>query len=124
VSDAVRAVDAGLLDPALALAHDETLGRDPGVATLLLWRTRPAVGFGLDVKEVAELVPLPPARPAIRAPGWGDAALRATVRQLRANGDIVVRSLAGDRDDEAGFVFDRSVVRAPTGWAVQRRTDA
>ena len=87
-------------------------------------RTRPAVGFGLDVKEVAELVPPAPARPAIRAPGSGDAALRATVRQLRANGDIVVRSLAGDRDDEAGFVFDRSVVRAPTGWAVQRRTDA
>jgi lipoate-protein ligase A len=46
VSDAVRAVDAGLLEPALALAHDETLGRDPGGATLLLWRTRPAVVIG------------------------------------------------------------------------------
>ena len=46
MSDAVRAVDAGLLEPALALAHDETLGRDPGDATLLLWRTRPAVVIG------------------------------------------------------------------------------
>jgi ATP phosphoribosyltransferase regulatory subunit len=87
-------------------------------------RTRPAVGFGLDVKEVAELAPLAPARPAIRAPGSGDAALRATVRQLRANGDIVVRDLTGDRDDETGFLFDRSVVRASTGWTVQGRTDA
>ena len=87
-------------------------------------RTRPAVGFGLDVKEVAELVPQAAAKPAIRAPGSGDAALRGTVRQLRAGGEIVVRELPGDRGDEAGFVFDRSVVRSPTGWMVQGRTDA
>jgi ATP phosphoribosyltransferase regulatory subunit len=87
-------------------------------------RTRPAVGFGLDVKEVAELVPQVAAKPAIRAPGSGDAALRGTVRQLRAGGEIVVRELPGDRGDEAGFVFDRSVVPSPTGWMVQGRTDA
>ena len=87
-------------------------------------RTRPAVGFGLDVKEVAELVPQASARPAIRAPGSGDAALRGKVRQLRAGGEIVVRELPGDRGDEAGFVFDRSVVPSPTGWMVQGRTDA
>ena len=42
------AVDLGHLDPALALAHDEALGRDPGrPPTLLLWRTsRPAVVIG------------------------------------------------------------------------------
>ena len=85
-------------------------------------RTRPAVGFGLDVKEVAELVAPAPARSAIRAPGTGDAALRGTVRQLRAAGEVVVRELPGDRADEAGFVFDRSVVRSPTGWTVQGRT--
>ncbi len=87
-------------------------------------RTRPAVGFGLDVKEVAELVPQAAARPAIRAPGSGDAALRGTVRQLRARGEIVVRELPGDRADEAGFVFDRSMISSPTGWTVQDRTDA
>jgi ATP phosphoribosyltransferase regulatory subunit len=87
-------------------------------------RTRPAVGFGLDVKEVAELVPQAAAKPAIRAPGSGDAALRGTVRQLRAGGEIVVRELPGDHGDEVGFVFDRSVVPSPTGWTVQGRTDA
>jgi ATP phosphoribosyltransferase regulatory subunit len=86
-------------------------------------RTRPAVGFGLDVKEVAELVSPGPARTAIRAPGTGDAALRGTVRQLRAAGEIVVRELPGDRGDEAGFVFDRSVVRSPSGWTVQGRME-
>jgi lipoate-protein ligase A len=43
----LRAVDAGLLDPDAALAHDEALARDPAKpATLLLWRTRPAVVIG------------------------------------------------------------------------------
>ena len=46
MSEATRAVDAGLLEPAVALAYDETLGREPGAPTLLLWRTRPAVVIG------------------------------------------------------------------------------
>ena len=87
-------------------------------------RTRPAVGFGLDVKEVAELVPVPAAKPAIRAPGTGDAGLRGTVRDLRSRGEVVVRQLSGDRGDEAGFVFDRELARSPTGWMVQGRTEA
>jgi ATP phosphoribosyltransferase regulatory subunit len=87
-------------------------------------RTRPAVGFGLDVKEMAQLVPPAAAKAAIRAPGSGDAALRGAVRQLRARGEVVVRELPGDRDDEAGFVFDRAVVRDATGWTVQGRTSA
>jgi len=87
-------------------------------------RTRPAVGFGLDVKEVAERVPKSATKAAIRAPWSGDAALRSTVRQLRACGEVVVRELPGDRDEEAGFVFDRTVVRDPAGWMVEGRTDA
>jgi lipoate---protein ligase len=47
VSPQVRAVDAGLLEPADALAHDEALIRAGlDVPTLLLWRTRPAVVVG------------------------------------------------------------------------------
>ncbi len=87
-------------------------------------RTRPAVGFGLDVKEMAQLVPVAAAKAAIRAPVSGDATLRGAVRQLRARGEVVVRELPGDRDDEAGFVFDRAVVRDATGWTVQGRTNA
>ena len=86
-------------------------------------RNRPAVGFGLDVKEVALLVPATAAKAAIRAPGSGDAALRGKVRQLRAAGEVVVRELPGDRDDEAGFVFDRGVVRDSRGWMVKGRTN-
>jgi hypothetical protein len=46
------------------------------------------------------------------------------VRRLRAGGEIVVHELPGDRGDEAGFVFDRSVVPSSNGWMVQLRTDA
>ncbi len=86
-------------------------------------RTRPAVGFGLDVKEVAQLVPVKPGRAAIRAPWSDDAALRGTVRRLRADGEVVVRELPGERDEEAGFLFDRAVVSNPAGWGVEGRTN-
>ncbi|MEP7303615.1 MAG: ATP phosphoribosyltransferase regulatory subunit [Caldimonas sp.] len=86
-------------------------------------RTRPAVGFGLDVKELAELAPAGRPKTAIRAPWSDDAGLRDTVRQLRARGEVVVRQLPGDRDDEAGVVFDRALVpgegREP--WSVSGR---
>ena len=83
-------------------------------------RTRPAVGFGLDVKELAELVAARPARKAIRAPWSSDPALRGTVRELRARGEVVVRQLPGDRDDGAGFVVDRSLVTDQGRWSVQQ----
>ena len=47
MSALVRAVDAGTLEPAMALARDEALARTPAQApTLLLWRTSPAVVIG------------------------------------------------------------------------------
>ncbi|MGZ5235608.1 MAG: ATP phosphoribosyltransferase regulatory subunit [Caldimonas sp.] len=82
-------------------------------------RVRPAVGFGLDVKELAELAPATPPRKAIRAPWSDDAALRGTVRQLRARGEVVVRQFPGDRADEAGLVFDRSLVADQGRWSLQ-----
>ena len=66
-------------------------------------RNRPAVGFGLDVKEVAELVPRPPApgRP-IRAPGSATtprcAARCATCAQ---RGEIVVARARRRADADA-----------------------
>jgi len=86
-------------------------------------RTRPAVGFGLDVKELAQLVPAAPPRRAIRAPWSDDGALRGDIRRLRASGEIVVSQLADDAADEAGFTFDRSLVEGSAGWTVEGRID-
>ena len=48
MTEPLRAIDLGRLDPAAALAHDEALGRDPDrPPTLLLWRAaRPTVVIG------------------------------------------------------------------------------
>ncbi len=82
-------------------------------------RTRPAVGFGLDVKELVDLVPAEAPRRAVRAPWSNDAGLRSTVRQLRRRGEIVVRQLPGAGDDESGLVFDRSLAAAHGQWSLQ-----
>ncbi len=84
-------------------------------------RTRPAVGFGLDVKEIALLAAPVAPKKAIRAPWTDDAALRVAVGQLRARGEIVVRQLPGDAGDEAGIVFDRALIANRGRWTVQNR---
>jgi ATP phosphoribosyltransferase regulatory subunit len=87
-------------------------------------RTRPAVGFGLDVKELVDLAPATAPKKAIRAPWSDDAGLRGTVRQLRTHGEVVVRQFPGDPDDEAGLDFDRTIVSSQGQWSLQDRAGA
>jgi ATP phosphoribosyltransferase regulatory subunit len=82
-------------------------------------RTRPAVGFGLDVKELVDLAPATAPKKAIRAPWSDDASLRSAVRQLRKRGEVVVRQFPGDPDDEAGVDFDRTIVSSQGHWSLQ-----
>jgi ATP phosphoribosyltransferase regulatory subunit len=84
-------------------------------------RNRPAVGFGLDVKDLAMLSAAPPPREPIRAPGHSDAALRAAVRELRARGEIVVAELPGHGGDEALVAAGRSLVESSGRWSVAPR---
>ncbi|MDQ2927045.1 MAG: ATP phosphoribosyltransferase regulatory subunit, partial [Pseudomonadota bacterium] len=84
-------------------------------------RTRPAVGFGLDVKELAMLAPAAEPQSAVRAPWSSDAGLRDAVGALRARGEIVVRQLPDGLDDETGFRFDRALVAERGGWTVQEQ---
>ena len=83
-------------------------------------RNRPAVGFGLDVKDLAMLSPLPTQAPAIKAPWSADPALRATVRELRSRGETVVCELPGHGDAVAATACDRALVAARGGWTVVR----
>jgi ATP phosphoribosyltransferase regulatory subunit len=84
-------------------------------------RTRPAVGFSLDVKELALLAPATTAKTAIQAPWSDDARLREAVDALRARGEVVVRHASGDAGEESGFRFDRSLVARRGEWTVQER---
>lgn len=82
-------------------------------------RNRPAVGFSLDLKALAEVAP--PARPggAIRAPWSEDAALRAAVRGLRDAGETVLAVLPGDRPAPQAYAFDRELVEAGGRWVLR-----
>jgi ATP phosphoribosyltransferase regulatory subunit len=86
-------------------------------------RNRPAVGFSLDLKLLAEVVPRTPAAGAIRAPWGEDAELRAAVRRLREAGETVIAVLPGDEPETAAFVIDRELVPVAGRW-VLRALDA
>ena len=74
-------------------------------------RNRPAVGFSLDLKALAEIAKPVPARKAIRAPWGEDASLRATVRRLREAGETVLAVLPGHEVEAQAFECDRELVR-------------
>jgi len=85
-------------------------------------RNRPAVGFGLDVKDLAMLSPTPPARAPIVAPRNDDAALRDAVRELRGRGEVVVAAL-DEGADAAGApnAGARRLVESGGRWTVAQR---
>lgn len=85
-------------------------------------RNRPAVGFSLDVKELAGVAAKPPLKAAIRAP-WLDepsdaASLREAVAALRAQGETVVCVLPGHDSEVDEFHCDRELVREGGRWRV------
>lgn len=81
-------------------------------------RKRPAVGFSLDVKVLAQAAEVRPLRAAIRAP-WGEAAaLRAAIAELRRQGETVVCVLPGHESEVDEFHCDRELVQAAGQWVV------
>ena len=86
-------------------------------------RNRPAVGFSLDLKILAEAAGPSPVPTAIRAPWAEDPELRAAVRRLRAAGETVLAVLPGHEPDAAAFECDRELVAVDARW-VLRSIDA
>lgn len=84
-------------------------------------RNRPAVGFSLDVKLIASLLPAQRGGAAIRAPWGDDPALRAAVRQLREQGETVVCILPGHEHEGQEFDCDRELIDADGRWVVRAR---
>jgi ATP phosphoribosyltransferase regulatory subunit len=82
-------------------------------------RRRPAVGFSLDLKLLAEHAPGPAAAAAVRAPWGEDAALRAAVRRLRERGETVYCVLPGHEDEDLEFACDRELVAIDDTWVLR-----
>lgn len=82
-------------------------------------RKRPAVGFSLDIKALAEAVAPKPLHLAVRAP-WGEApALRAAIAELRRQGETVVCVLPGHENEVDEFQCDRELLQVADRWVVQ-----
>ncbi|HEY4068166.1 MAG TPA: ATP phosphoribosyltransferase regulatory subunit [Burkholderiaceae bacterium] len=82
-------------------------------------RSRPAVGFSLDLKVLAAVAPAKPLHAAIRAPWAGDDALRASVRRLREQGESVVRVLPGHEHEAQEYDCDRELALVGGQWVVR-----
>ena len=82
-------------------------------------RSRPAVGFSLDLKVLAACAPTHALHAAIRAPWAEDDALRAQVRLLREQGETVVRVLPGHEHEAQEYDCDRELVRVGREWIVR-----
>ena len=96
-------------------------GRYDGVGAVFghkLDRERPAVGFSLDLKQLARVAAPQPARGAIRAPWGEDPALCAAIARLRGEGRTVICTLPG-HDAEAGeFGCDEELILRAGQWVV------
>ena len=82
-------------------------------------RNRPAVGFSLDVKALVQTTAALPAAAAIRAP-WGEGGeLRAAVRRLRQQGQMVVCTLPGHEHEAQEYDCDRELVEIDGRWVLR-----
>ena len=79
---------------------------------------RPATGFSMDLRVVAQLSPLAAVRTAILAPWSDDAELNVTVARLRAQGEIIWRDLPGHNHSSAETDCDRQLVQRDGKWIV------
>ncbi|NCX74058.1 MAG: hypothetical protein EBW88_11910 [Betaproteobacteria bacterium] len=82
-------------------------------------RSRAATGFSLELRELASLAKEPEPAVAVRAPWRDDPALRAAVKALRAQGEIVVQVMPGHEDEQEEFQCDRALVCRDGQWRVE-----
>lgn len=81
-------------------------------------RGRPATGFTMDLRDLAQLGGTPVRPGAILAP-WGEGAdLRAAIEALRAQGEVVVEALPGHEGSWAETGCDRRLVKQDGRWQV------
>ena len=82
-------------------------------------RGRPAVGFGMDLKQLVGIAPARGPRGAIHAP-WSDSPpLRAAIAALRASGETVVCALPGQTNELDEFCCDRELACVDGQWVAR-----
>jgi ATP phosphoribosyltransferase regulatory subunit len=82
-------------------------------------RSRPAVGFSLDLKELVRVAARRPLKAAIGAPWGGAVALRAAIARLRTQGETVLCVMPGHENDIQEFQCDRELIEVSGQWVIQ-----
>jgi len=82
-------------------------------------RARPATGFSMDLRDLAQVAPILPESGAIRAPLGGDSELACEIERLRAAGEVVIIELPGHDGCGAGGC-DRELVRVDGKWQARK----
>lgn len=82
-------------------------------------RARPATGFSMDLRELAQVAPALDAETGILAPGDDNPSLDAEISRLRQAGEIVVRRLPGGADE--GIRCDRELIPEGKAWVIKKR---
>ncbi|MBK8741584.1 MAG: ATP phosphoribosyltransferase regulatory subunit [Betaproteobacteria bacterium] len=82
-------------------------------------RARPATGFSLYPRQLAQRVPGAAARPGVLAPDADDPALLAAVVRLRAAGEMIVAGIEGAAADPRAHGCDRRLALVDGVWQVQ-----
>jgi len=100
--------------------HDAVVrgGRYDNVS-LAFGRARPATGFSMDLRRVAQAGGPAPRAMAILAPASDATALSLLVEQLREQGEIVVQLFPGETAQHDEFVFDRELAFDGQQWVVR-----
>lgn len=84
-------------------------------------RSRPATGFSLDLLTLANLSPIKVHKLAIAAPWIDDAALNASITQLRNVGEVVIQVSTGGLIESAEYECDRELVKQGNAWEVVQK---
>jgi ATP phosphoribosyltransferase regulatory subunit len=100
--------------------HDALVrgGRYDNVS-LAFGRARPATGFSMDLRRVAQASGPAPRALAILAPADDATDLSVLVEQLRQQGEIVVQLFPGETAQHDEFVFDRELAFDGQQWVMR-----
>jgi ATP phosphoribosyltransferase regulatory subunit len=111
----------GVVFSAYAEGHADAIGRGGRYDNIggAFGRDRPATGFSLYPRQLAERVGMSTAQPAILAPDGDDATLRQEIDRLRASGEIVIVAIEGDAADPQAHACDRRLLRTNGQWQVE-----
>jgi ATP phosphoribosyltransferase regulatory subunit len=83
-------------------------------------RARPATGFSADLKALMNLgsYQVESREPAILVPAVADEVLEAEVRQMRANGRVIIRELPGQLGQPSETGVSEKFEKTEQGWVI------